>query len=200
MTGHDNDPASLDRSRRGMPSDSAQPSDRSSVHPRAVLLDFHNTTAVVGSFETWIEEARSRMASPHESKPIPIERIRDVWTDAKKLFPTLEWDLDPAAHRHAFVSTLSHDGAVSLEFAGALYETMPNQWVLNDGASYEVGYVKPDPRIFQLAANALDTDPSDCLMIGDSAHDDVGGAALGMPCVISRPDQMWRAFALACPR
>jgi HAD superfamily hydrolase (TIGR01549 family) len=118
---------------------------------------------------------------------------------------------------------------------------MPNQWVLNDGASdlivrasragmrlaivsnialdirpalerwgissaldavvlsYEVGYVKPDPRIFQLAADLLDTDPRDCLMIGDSAHDDVGGAVLGMQCLIARPEQMWRAFALASP-
>ncbi|HEY8912094.1 HAD-IA family hydrolase, partial [Lacisediminihabitans sp.] len=156
-------------------------------------------------------------------------------------FPTLDWDLDPAAHRHAFVSTLSHDGAIGVDFAEALYETMPNQWVLNDGASdlivrasragmrlaivsnialdirpalerwgissaldavvlsYEVGYVKPDPRIFQLAADLLDTDPRDCLMIGDSAHDDVGGAVLGMQCLIARPEQMWRAFALASP-
>jgi len=191
--------------------------------------------------ETWIDEAGARMESRPASKPMPHERIRSVWGDAKKLFPTLDWDLDPAAHRHAFVSTLSHDGAIGVDFAEALYETMPNQWVLNDGASdlivrasragmrlaivsnialdirpalerwgissaldavvlsYEVGYVKPDPRIFQLAADLLDTDPRDCLMIGDSAHDDVGGAVLGMQCLIARPEQMWRAFALASP-
>jgi hypothetical protein len=45
-----------------------------------------------------------------------------------------------------------------------------------------------------------DTDPKDCLMIGDSAHDDVGGAVLGMQCVITRPEQMWRALELASPR
>jgi HAD superfamily hydrolase (TIGR01509 family) len=172
---------------------------------------------------------------------MPLERIRNVWGDAKRLFPTLDWDLDPAAHRHAFVSTLSHDGVLSVDFTEALYEAMPNQWVLNDGASdfiartsaagirlaivsnialdirpalerwgiaaaldavilsYEAGYVKPDPRIFQLAADSLGTDPTDCLMIGDSAHDDVGGAVLGMQCLIARPDEMWRAFALASP-
>jgi HAD superfamily hydrolase (TIGR01509 family) len=153
----------------------------------------------------------------------------------------LDWDLDPVAHRHAFVSTLSHDGAMPIDFVEALYETMPNQWMLNDGAadflarasdagmrlaivsnialdirpaleswgiasaldavilSYEVGFVKPDPRIFQLAADSLGTDPADCLMIGDSAHDDVGGATLGIQCLIARPDQTWRAFALASP-
>ncbi|WP_285042416.1 HAD family hydrolase [Plantibacter sp. LMC-P-059a] len=130
---------------------------------------------------------------------------------------------------------------MSTDFAEALYEVMPNQWVLNDGAfdfiarasgagvrlaivsnialdirpalqrwgidslldavilSYEVGYVKPDPRIFQLAADALGVDPTECLMIGDSQHDDVGGAVLGMACLIARPEQMWRAFALASP-
>lgn len=215
--------------------------NQSRAWPSAVLLDFHNTLAVLRSMDTWVDEARALVASGPVSQPMPLERIRDVWSDAKSLFPTMEWDLDPAAHRHAFVSTLSHDGAISTEFAEALYEAMPNQWVLNDDSadfivrasgagirlaivsnialdirpalerwgvasaldavilSYEVGYVKPDPRIFQLAADALATDPTDCLMIGDSAHHDAGGAALGMQCLIARPDQMWRAFALASP-
>jgi FMN phosphatase YigB (HAD superfamily) len=63
--------------------------------------------------------------------------------------------------------------------------------------SYEVGYVKPDSRIFQLAADALGVDPTACLMIGDTAHDDGGAAAIGMQCLISRQDQMPRAFDLA---
>ncbi len=218
-----------------------RPSHRSLAHPRAVLLDFHNTLAVLRSVDGWINEAGARIASGPGSGPMPLERIRNVWADAKRLFPTLDWDLDPAAHRHAFVSTLSHDGAMSIDFVEALYETMPNQWVLNDGAadflarasdagmrlaivsnialdirpalkrwgiasaldavilSYEVGFVKPDPRIFQLAADSLGIDPADCLMIGDSAHDDVGGAVLGIQCLIARPDQTWRAFALASP-
>lgn len=232
----------FDRSAVGASLDEPPLSSRSGAHPRAVLLDFHNTTAVVRSNETWIDEAGSLTASSFASRPMAVERLRNVWGDAKKLFPTLDWDLDPAAHKHAFVSTLSHDGAIALDFAEALYETMPNQWELNRGVSdfivrassagmrlaivsnialdirpalegwgiasaldavvlsYEVGYVKPDPRIFQLTADLLDTDPTDCLMIGDSAHDDVGGAALGMQCVITRPEQMWRAFALASPQ
>lgn len=212
---------------------------RQAARPRAVLLDFHNTLAVPRSIDDWIDEARALVA-PGQAPP-STERIRNVWVDAKRLFPTQAWDLDPVAHRHAFVTALSHDGSVSTDFAEALYEVMPNQWVLNDGAvdfiarasgagvrlaivsnialdirpalqrwgidslldavilSYEVGYVKPDPRIFQLAADALGVDPTECLMIGDSQHDDVGGAVLGMPCLIARPEQMWRAFALANP-
>jgi HAD superfamily hydrolase (TIGR01509 family) len=219
-------------------SDHISGSERSgSARPGAVLLDFHNTVAVPRSIDGWIDEARNRVTGNHA---VPARaRIRNVWADARKLFPTQAWDLDSAAHRHAFISTLSHDGAVSLDLAEALYEVMPDQWVMNDGASdfitrasgegtrlaivsnialdirpalerwgiasaldavilsYEVGYVKPDPRIFQLAADSLGVDPTDCLMIGDSEHDDVGGAVLGMQCLIARPDQMWRAFAFA---
>lgn len=214
--------------------------DRS--HPRAVLVDFHNTLAVVRSLETWVEDAGARAAGSQDPRTVPRERIRNVWGDARKLHPTLDWDLDPEAHRHAFVSTVSRDDAVSVDFAEALYETMPDQWMLNNGAadfiarassagtrlaivsnialdirpalsrwgiasaldaivlSYEVGYVKPDARIFQLAADSLGVDATDCLMIGDSAHDDVGGASLGMQCLIVPPAQTWRAFALASPR
>lgn len=207
-----------------------------------MLLDFHNTVAVLRSMDEWIDEATALVTSRPISPSIPLERIRNVWIEARSLFPTLDWDLDPEAHRHAFVSTLSHDGALSIDFAEALYAVMPNQWVLNDGAgdfiarasgartrlaivsnialdirptlerwgiasaldsvilSYQVGFVKPDPQIFQLAADSLGVVPSECLMIGDSAHDDTGGAVLGMQTLIARPHEMWRAFALASPR
>ncbi|ARC56156.1 (S)-2-haloacid dehalogenase 4A [Frondihabitans sp. 762G35] len=242
MSGHGSNPAQSDQFGGKALLGESPLSSRSGAHPRAVLLDFHNTTAVVRSMEMWIDEAGSLTASSPASRPMAVERLGNVWGDARNLFPTLDWNLDPAAHRHAFVSTLSHDGAIALDDAEALYETMPNQWELNRGVSefivrassagvrlalisnialnirpalegwgiasaldavvlsYEVGYVKPDPRIFQLTADLLDTDPTDCLMIGDSAHDDVGGAVLGMQCVITRPEQMWRALELACPR
>lgn len=219
----------------------ARPSHQSGPRPSAVLLDFHNTLAVVRSVDEWIDEASDLIAGGLAPGAIPHERIRNVWVDARRLFPALDGDLDATAHRHAFVSTLSHDDAIPIDVAEALYAVMPNQWKLNAGASdfiarasaagtrlgivsnialdirpalerwgiaaaidavilsYEVGCVKPDPRIFRLAADALGVDPTDCLMIGDSAHDDVGGAALGMPCVIVPPDGTWRAFALASP-
>jgi HAD superfamily hydrolase (TIGR01509 family) len=60
--------------------------------------------------------------------------------------------------------------------------------------SFEVGCLKPDPRIFRLTAEALDVDPTHCVMIGDSAAEDGGAAAIGMQCFISEPSEMWRAF------
>ncbi|MFC9560288.1 HAD family hydrolase [Agromyces sp. NPDC056965] len=209
--------------------------------PRAVLLDFHDTLVIARSVDDWIAEARSAVTHDADPPAWLAERIRNVWGDARRQFPALEWDLDPAAHRHAFVATLTRDDRVSTGLAEALYERMPRQWEPNAGAadfiarasdsgmplavvsnialdirpalerwglatafgavilSYEVGYAKPDPRIFRLAADSLGVDPTHCLMIGDSAHHDGGAAALGMQCVIARPEQMHRAFELALP-
>jgi HAD superfamily hydrolase (TIGR01509 family) len=50
--------------------------------------------------------------------------------------------------------------------------------------SYEVGLVKPDPAIFGHALERLGRPASQALMIGDSAHADVGGTALGIRTLI----------------
>jgi len=50
--------------------------------------------------------------------------------------------------------------------------------------SYEVGHVKPDPAIFRVALDSVGADPSGALMVGDSAHDDGGAAALGIRTLI----------------
>jgi HAD superfamily hydrolase (TIGR01509 family) len=50
--------------------------------------------------------------------------------------------------------------------------------------SYEVGVVKPDRAIFARALERLGTDATRTLMVGDSAHADTGGAALGLRTLI----------------
>jgi FMN phosphatase YigB (HAD superfamily) len=50
--------------------------------------------------------------------------------------------------------------------------------------SYEAGVVKPDPAIFALALGRLGTTAGRTLMVGDSARDDAGGAALGIRTLI----------------
>ncbi|MGC5247648.1 HAD family hydrolase [Gordonia sp. DT219] len=45
--------------------------------------------------------------------------------------------------------------------------------------SYEVGVVKPDPRIFRAATDALGIDGSDALMVGDSEEADGGARLIG---------------------
>lgn len=213
-----------------------EPSSHPTTRLGAVLLDFHNTLAVPRSIDDWLSDARGLLVSG-QRLPSP-ESIRDVWRNAKRLFPNRDWDLDPSLHRSTFIQTLSCCGETSTEVAGALYDVMPQQWVLNEGAlsfihratragvrlavlsniaidirpalegwgiassfhavilSYEVGCVKPDARIFKLAVDALEVPATDCLMIGDSEHDDTGGTVLGMQSLISKPEEMRRAFGL----
>jgi len=45
--------------------------------------------------------------------------------------------------------------------------------------SYRHGIQKPDPRLFAIACAALEVDPRDTLMVGDSREADGGAAALG---------------------
>jgi HAD superfamily hydrolase (TIGR01549 family) len=53
--------------------------------------------------------------------------------------------------------------------------------------SCEVGYLKPHPRIFEHALEAMGVRPEDTVMVGDSLRADVGGAkALGMTAVWKR--------------
>ncbi len=57
-------------------------------------------------------------------------------------------------------------------------------WYDHAVLSYEVGAVKPDPRIFAAALDALGLPAASVLMVGDNAHDDGGGAALGLRTLI----------------
>ena len=55
--------------------------------------------------------------------------------------------------------------------------------------SCDIGYMKPHPKIFQHALDALDVGPESAVMVGDSLRADVAGAqALGMTAV-------WRRYA-----
>ncbi|MBX6770771.1 MAG: HAD-IA family hydrolase [Chloroflexi bacterium] len=50
--------------------------------------------------------------------------------------------------------------------------------------SYEVGYAKPHPRIYQTVLEAVDVPPERCLYVGDGDSDELNGArALGMTTV-----------------
>jgi len=54
--------------------------------------------------------------------------------------------------------------------------------------SSDVGYLKPHPKIFQHALEALDVAPEETVMVGDSLRCDVAGAkGLGMVAVWKRP-------------
>jgi HAD superfamily hydrolase (TIGR01509 family) len=67
--------------------------------------------------------------------------------------------------------------------------------------SYEVGLIKPDPRIFALACEKLAADPARSVMVGDHHEADAGGVVLGMRTffvdlvpIDERPDALVRVL------
>jgi HAD superfamily hydrolase (TIGR01509 family) len=68
--------------------------------------------------------------------------------------------------------------------------------------SFQEGSVKPDEKLFRIACDRIGVDPTDALMIGDSAEADGGAAALGLAVEIipalpthDRPDALLAALA-----
>ncbi|MFS8046954.1 HAD family hydrolase [Rhizobium sp. BR 314] len=58
--------------------------------------------------------------------------------------------------------------------------------------SEDIGLRKPDPRIFQLAAERLDVVPARCIFVGDNPEADVGGAeSAGMTGVFYGAGSSW---------
>lgn len=55
--------------------------------------------------------------------------------------------------------------------------------------SSDVGLVKPDPAIFELAAERLGCKPNECIMIDDSAANCSGAMAAGMQAVVYQTTQ-----------
>jgi HAD superfamily hydrolase (TIGR01509 family) len=76
--------------------------------------------------------------------------------------------------RTAIVSNIAFDIRPAFRAAGV--DTDVDVFVL----SFEVGVVKPDPRIFQMALERLGVDAGEAVMIGDSEEND--GAARNVGC------------------
>ena len=51
----------------------------------------------------------------------------------------------------------------------------------------EVKNTKPAPDIFIEAAKRLNVDPKECIVVGDSAHDIIGGTKMGAVTVLYNP-------------
>jgi HAD superfamily hydrolase (TIGR01509 family) len=72
---------------------------------------------------------------------------------------------------------------IGFDIADHLAEVLPG---LIDGVvlSYQVGVVKPDPKIFQYALDALGVPASEALMVGDSWRADAGAAEVGIRTLV----------------
>lgn len=83
--------------------------------------------------------------------------------------------------RTAVVSNIAFDVRPAFTRIGA--DVHVDEFVL----SFEVGSVKPDPRIFETALERVGVAPADAVMVGDSDEADGGARALGCGFVLVDP-------------
>ncbi len=112
-----------------------------------------------GVFEGLAEALYDRMASP------------EGWVAFADTLATLV-ALKAQGYPIALVSNIGFDARPVLRRLGI--DRFIDAWIL----SYEVGFCKPDEKIFYAACHALDVEPSRTLMVGDSIAD-AGAGRIG---------------------
>lgn len=113
---------------------------------------------------------------------------------AAALYEELPGAIEPFDEASSVLQQLSNDGVLLGVVSNIGFDIRPvlaAAGILNLLSavvlSYEVGLVKPDPAIFSCAIESLGVSPHRTLMVGDSWHDDAGGAQLGIPSLILPP-------------
>jgi putative hydrolase of the HAD superfamily len=137
--------------------------------------------------ELWHRRRREREVGPIEphlrsiAEELRLEgdleavmRIRRDWTRESlvpraEAIPTLE-ELRRRGRKLGMISACSQD-------VPDVWEQTPFAGLFDSAVfSCSVGFSKPDPRIYELAAEELAVEPSDCLFVGDGANDELPGA------------------------
>ncbi|WP_100444321.1 HAD family hydrolase [Glycomyces xiaoerkulensis] len=129
-----------------------------------------------GVFEGLAEALYDRLSSP------------EGWVAYADTLATLV-ALKAQGYPIALVSNIGFDARPVLRHLGI--DRFIDAWVL----SYEVGFCKPDEKIFYAACHALDVEPSRVLMVGDSVAD-AGAGRIGARCYLVPHTEAGRAVGL----
>jgi HAD superfamily hydrolase (TIGR01549 family) len=172
----------------------------------ALAVDAHPLTAAeradLIAFLDRIWEG-ARIADPQSTRDLSFADHSRVFHELIAAGPGVDPSLSNALYDELLTTWTAYDDAVptlqALRAAGVRTCLLSNAGVPirdvldRDGVtpwydeivlSYEVGFVKPDVRIFEAALSALGLPAAQVLMVGDNAHDDGGGAHLGMRTLI----------------
>jgi len=103
-----------------------------------------------------------------------FETYWDLYRSAWRTFPDAEDAVDRALSAGLRVGVLTNGD--HRDQRSKIEATALAGFDLPVFASSRLPAAKPDPRAFQSACAALEVDPSECLMVGDSLVNDVGGA------------------------
>jgi HAD superfamily hydrolase (TIGR01509 family) len=145
--------------------------------------------------EAYLHVLRESGMTDHHAESL-YQRVIDPpsWTPYPDTAEVLQ-RLHDAGIRTAVVSNIAFD--VRPTFAAIGADRNVDEFVL----SFEVGAIKPDPKIFATALERLGIDAADAVMVGDSEEADGGAAALGCGFVLvdplptqERPDGLLRGL------
>lgn len=137
--------------------------------------------------ELWNRRRRERETGPIEPHLRSIADELGLGGDLQAVMAIRrDWTLESLVPRPDAVPTLEElrRRGHKLGMISACSEDVPEVWertpfaTLFDSTvfSCSVGFSKPDPRIYALAAEDLCVEPGDCLFVGDGANDELPGA------------------------
>ena len=139
--------------------------------PRAFALSFtHDTWLARGTGQFPSIEANIAWIYEEYRWPLDTDRMAEALQTLKR-----------RGHRLGLISDCSAETPEiwpSLPFAPLIEQPV---------FSCAVGYLKPDPRIYQIACERLGVAPTDCLYIGDRPEEVIGARGVGMRAIRVRP-------------
>ena len=129
--------------------------------------------------EAYLHVLRESGLPDHHARAL-YDRVVDPasWTPYPDTVEVLD-TLREQGVKTAVVSNIAFDIRPAFELAG----TEVDKFVL----SYEVGAVKPDPRIFHVALDRLGVAAEDAVMVGDSEENDGAARAVGCEFILVDP-------------
>ncbi|MBF5032599.1 MULTISPECIES: HAD family hydrolase [unclassified Micromonospora] len=130
------------------------------VWDRAILTVLEQIPGVDRALASVMHETHAEAIEPYADTVATLSALRDSGVRIG-VVSNVGWDIRKCFARHGL------DGHV-------------DAFVL----SYEVGFVKPDPRIWGVALEALHAVPGQTLMVGDHPTGDGGSVAAGIPALI----------------
>jgi HAD superfamily hydrolase (TIGR01549 family) len=121
-----------------------------------------------------------------EPKGQVLEKLAKLWDPSTRrvmFFPDTMPYLKSLKKRGIKVAVVSNTGC----FTCPLFKEGENGLFDAVALSFELGVLKPDPKMFKWALKKLGTKPEETLMVGDTLTDDILPAEkLGMKCVLIR--------------
>ncbi|MGV9766075.1 HAD family hydrolase [Micromonospora tulbaghiae] len=130
------------------------------VWDRAILTVLEQIPGVDQALASVLHETHAEAIEPYADTVATLSALRDSGVRIG-VVSNVGWDIRKCFARHGI------DGHV-------------DAFVL----SYEVGFVKPDPRIWVAALEALHAEPGQTLMVGDHPAGDGGSVVAGIPALI----------------